>query len=59
MYGSINNLQVDVHILCHCVFMSYLSERLAEFSQNALLIKHLALVSMLVVVMDFLSEVGR
>ena len=39
--------------------MSYLSEGLAQFSQNALLIKHLALVSVLIIVMDFLSEVGR
>lgn len=38
--------------------MSYLSERLAEFSQNALLIKHLALISVLIIVMDFLPEVS-
>lgn len=39
--------------------MSYLSERLTEFSQNALFIEHLALVSVLIIVVDFLSEVGR
>jgi len=39
--------------------VSYLSEGLAEFSQNALLIKHLALVSVLIVVVDFLPEIGR
>lgn len=41
------------------VIASYLSERLAEFPQNALLVKHLALVSVLIIVMDFLPEVGR
>lgn len=43
-----------------CVLLCvYLSERFAEFSQNALLVKHLALVSVLIIVMDFLSEVCR
>lgn len=49
-------MEIVCHIVCN---MSYLSERLAEFPQNALLIEHLALVSVLVIVMDFLSEVGR
>lgn len=43
-----------LEILC-----PYLSERFAEFSQNALLIKHLSLVSVLVIVVDFLTEVSR
>ena len=36
----------------------YLAQRLIKLLQDALLIKHLALVPVLVVVMDFLSEVG-
>lgn len=45
--------------MCYLQFASYLSERLTEFVQNALFIEHLALVSVLIVVMDFLTEVGR
>lgn len=41
-----------------CCVGFYLSEGLTEFSQNALLVKHLALVPVLVIVMDFLSEVS-
>lgn len=39
--------------------MSHFSQGLTELSQDALLIKHLALVSVLVVIVDFLSEVSR
>lgn len=39
--------------------MSHLSEWLAELAQDALFVEHLALVSVLVVIVDFLSEVGR
>lgn len=39
--------------------LPYLAQRLIKLLQDALLIEHLALVSVLVVVMDFLSEVGR
>lgn len=38
---------------------SYLSQRLIKLLQDALFIKHLALVSVLIVVVDFLSEVSR
>lgn len=37
---------------------SYLAQRLIKLLQDALFIKHLALVPVLVVVVDFLSEVG-
>ena len=60
---------VYVHVflhLCVCVCVCvracaspYLSERLVEFLQDALLVKHLALVSVLVVVVDLLPEVRR
>lgn len=52
MCGRTNTLGSDA-----CVF-SYLAQRLVKLLQDALFIKHLALVSVLVVVMDFLSEVG-
>lgn len=38
---------------------SYLAQRLIKLLQDALFVEHLALVPVLVVVMDFLSEVGR
>lgn len=38
---------------------SYLTQRLIKLLQDALLIEHFALVSVLVVVMDFLPEVSR
>lgn len=46
------------NVSCHA-HGPHLSERLTEFSQDALLVKHLALVSVLIIVMDFLSEVSR
>ena len=45
----------------HCPFAAppYLSERLTQLSQDALLIEHLPLVAVLVVVMDALPHVRR
>lgn len=37
--------------------LSYLSERLVQLLQDALLIEHLALVAVLIVVVDFLPEI--
>ncbi len=52
-------LWVNEHIIVDARVFSYLAQRLIKLLQDALFIKHLALVSVLVVVMDFLSEVGR
>ncbi len=51
-------LWVNEHIIVDARVFSYLAQRLIKLLQDALFIKHLALVSVLVVVMDFLSEVG-
>lgn len=52
-------LWVNWHIIVDVWVFPYLTERLIKLLQDALLIKHLALVSVLIIVMDFLSEVGR
>lgn len=53
------HLQMSEHFIDCAGMCSYLTKRLIKLLQDALLIKHLALVSVFVVVMDFLSEVRR